>query len=116
MKKTSIIVLSILLITIILVIVDICIYGTDRIYVADYMPTYISNDMPFGILRLKYTTIYMIIPTILCFLLTIIESKVLYKKGILKKDKKSYLTIFLIFIIPVLIESIRIFSLCHYTC
>ena len=123
MKKYLWIIICIILTTIVLIVTNNILYGTERIYIADYMPTSrispISGKMvertPWHTVKLDRTISDMKIAFIIGIVLSTIESIILYKKQILKKDIINLILILLIYVIPILIASIKLSSIYGYT-
>jgi len=118
MKKNILIaIISIILISILLILINTCIYGSDTIYIADYMPGPIEEKMPpFIVVAIGRLINDMIIATIIGIIIVTIESKILYKKNIFEKNKINKILVLLIYIMPIVISAINLFMLYDYTC
>lgn len=126
MKKYFWIVLCIIVISAILIIINNKLYGTDKIYIADYMPGFTSPyvtgeskvreyEEPWEITKLKRTLFDMIIAFVEGIALSTIASIALYKTKILE-SKRDRIYIVLIYIIPLLIAGIKLSMIYDYTC
>ena len=115
------IIICMILSTIIFIIINDRMYGTDKIYIADYMP-YISNTpdekpdrTPWEVVKLTRTISDMKIAIGIQILMTIAETAMLYETHFLKKDLKSMIIVLMIFIIPLVISGIKLSSIYGYT-
>ena len=119
-KNICIIIFIMILSTIIFIVINDRIYGTDKIYIADYMPYYNTpeekNDRaPWEVVKLTRTISDMKIAIGMQILITIAETAVLCETHFLKKDLKSMIIVLMIFIIPLLISGIKLSSIYGYT-
>lgn len=118
MNKNVIILIIILLMLICLsVIVEICIYGNEAMFIADYMPgPGMENKPSFEIVRAKALLAYIIPIFIITAVITLICLGALLKKQILKRDKFTVIYIIITLIIPTLVAGIKLFNQFAYTC
>lgn len=107
--------------TIILVITNNMIYGTERIWIADYMPSVsLSGEMveetPWEIVKFERTISDMKVAIVIGLVITAIESIILLKKQIIKKDFKSMIILLIMFAVPIIISAIKLSSIYDFTC
>lgn len=116
-KNIIITIVSIIAITIVLILMNNFIYGTDTIYIADYMPGPMEEKMPpFLVVAIENLIGDMTLAIIIGIIIATIERKILYKKNIFEKNKIDKILIVLIYIIPIAISAIKLFLLYGYTC
>ena len=115
MKKHLWIIICIILTTTVLIVTNNILYGTERIYIADYMPPLPPGTTPWHVVKLNRTISDMNIAFIMGAVLLTIESIILYKKQLFKKDIISLILILLIYVIPILIAGIKLSSIYGYT-
>ena len=126
MKKYFWIVLCIIVISAILIIINNKLYGTDKIFIADYMPGYTWDPVtgeskvreyeePWEITKLIRTLLDMKIAFLVGITLSTIASIALCKTKILE-SKSDRICIVLIYIIPLLIAGIKLSMIYDYTC
>ena len=118
MKKWIWIVVSMIITTVILIFINNMIYGTERILIADYMPNpgEIVKRTPWKIVKLTRTISDMKIAIVIGIVITAIESIVLNKKQIIKKDFKSIIILLILFTVPITISAIKLSSIYGFTC
>jgi len=115
MKKYVITILSIILISALFFTLNIIIYGTDTIYIADYQPI-TTNRQPFILLALCAAILYSSINIILNCFITIILVKIFKKLNIYKKEENTKILTICIFIIPIIVSIIQLILSFGYTC
>ena len=121
MKKWIWIAASMIITTVILIFINNMIYGTERIWIADYMPSFsmsgeIVKRTPWEIVKLTRTISDMKIAIVIGIVITAIESIVLYKKQIIKKDFKSIIILLILFTVPITISAVKLSSIYGFTC
>lgn len=121
MKKYIWIVVSIIITTVILIVINNMIYGTERIWIADYMPSSsISGEIvektPWEIVKFTRAISDMKIAIVIGLVITAIEIIILYKKQIIKKDFKSMIILLIMFAVPIIISAIKLSNIYGFTC
>ncbi|MBE5819794.1 MAG: hypothetical protein E7310_03105 [Clostridiales bacterium] len=116
MKKYIWIFISILFSSLVLIIINNLIYGTETIWIANYMPPLVHEPEPWIKVKLIRTIKDMLIPSGVCVVVTAIISCIFYKKNVFKKDLKSLILIFVLFILPIIISGIILSTKYGFTC
>ncbi len=107
----------IILLSTLLTFIKLTLFGTDTIYIADYMPSpdVVKSSSDFPLVALKATFTHGIPLIIIHTIFTIILSIILIKQHILI-GIKDFLYPLLIFIVPLIIVLIELYSQFGYTC
>lgn len=98
------------------------IYGTEKIWIADYMPAVdifsgeIVERTPWETVKFTRTISDMKVAIVVGIVITAIESIILYKKQIIKKDFKSMIILLIMFALPIIISAIKLSSIYGFTC
>ena len=109
------------IITIVLIVTNRIIYGTEKINIADYMPKidlygrYIEEE-PWESVRFNRVVSDMKYAFIIGIALTIISMIILYKKKVLKKDAVSITLSLIMLVLPIIISGLILLGKYGYTC
>ena len=115
MKKYLLIISCIVITTIVLIVTNNILYGTETIYIVDYMPPVEPGTPPWHITKLIRTIYDMETAFFIGIILSTIESIILYKMQLLKKDIVSLILALSIYIIPILIACIKLSNIYGFT-
>ena len=115
--KIALTLIFIILLSILLTFIKLTLFGTDTIYIADYMPSpdVVKNSSDFPLVALKATFTRGIPLIIIHTIFTIILSIILIKQHILI-GTKDFLYPLLIFIVPLIIVLIELYLQFGYSC
>lgn len=116
MKKYIIVIISITILSILFIMINEEIYGTEKIYIADYQPSPVETTRtPWQVTKI-FRTIHDMMPIFLInFLIVAIESFCLYKYLIFKKSIECGILVILMIFIPVIISGIALSKIYAFT-